>query len=208
MLGGCQPALKQSYRAGTQLGPDLLGQRVRPLTPPHAREAEKTQRLLSRSCLFSLHPALHTAPSPDGSGGKAGAPSVPRDWRDSLRGDARQRCQPPRRLSFPGSQTADGKRVARGCPQAWGPARLPTRNFILLHLSSRQGSPGLCPARWCPGACIPRGLGARSLLPSPPAAGLPLSPELTDRAGPQLRFLRHTKNDFKKIFFPFKGKKK
>lgn len=85
MLGGCQPALKRSHGAGTQLGPDLLRWRVWPLTPLHAREAEKTQRPLSRSCLFSLHPALHAAPSPGSGGGEAGAPRLPGDWRDSPR---------------------------------------------------------------------------------------------------------------------------
>lgn len=197
MLGGCQPAPQRSRRAGTQPGPDLLGQRVRPLTLPHIREAEKTQRLLSGRRLFSLHSALRAAPSPG-------------QWRERDRGSLSPQGQSPGRCSpvlpaptpafLPGSQTADGKRVARGCPQAWGPS-LPTT-------SSSCTPPRLPRAQRSPAAPIPSGLGAgRLLLPSPPAVGLPLSPELADRAGP--RFLRRTKEtDFFNFCFPFKGKEK
>lgn len=153
MLGGCQPAPQRSHGAGTQPGPDLLGQRVRPLTLPHIREAEKTQRLLSGRRLFSLHPALRAAPSP-------------RQWRERDRGSFSPRGQSPGRCSpvlpaptpafLPGSQTADGKRVVRGCPQAWGPRQqaLPAHNFILLHPSwAPQGSavPGSPHPEWAGG---------------------------------------------------------
>lgn len=61
-----------------------------------------------------------------------------------------------------------------------------------------------------PRTSILRGLAADRLLPSPPAAGLPLSPELTDRAGPQLCFLWRTKENYLFIIFfsPLKDLKK
>lgn len=118
-------------------------------------------------------------------------------------GDAHRCCQPPRQLSFPNSQTADGKQVVRGYPQAWGPAGLPAYNFIFRHLSRRQGSPG-----GCSGASIPRGLSAGGF-------SLPLLPWGPRLGGSSRTRQAHSSDSYSvqstrsfNFFFPFKEKTK